>query len=317
MANTVDGVDARFREVEGLVFVIGAQKAGTTWLHGYFSWHPEVAFPRYKEFNYWNAFEGERSFANRLTKAYQDEMPKGFRNAVMLKLGKVPEGLSVRQSAVLSGYRALQSPKRPHAGYASAISGLQRKQTRLIGEACPQYSFLKAETFAEMKSLSPNTKFIYVMREPVARMVSSLKHQIRIDHGPNAYTPQLFADYVARALSAEHNFSMRHSRTDLVLERLDAVGADVFCTFYEHLFREQTIRDMCSFLDISYREGNFDNRVNADPAPEIPIDPSLKVAIASKLSNVYTFVKERFGKDVPDAWIAAEQRYLGEALSDA
>lgn len=38
--------DPRFGRVERLVFGIGAQKAGTTWLHRYLRAHPEVSCRR-------------------------------------------------------------------------------------------------------------------------------------------------------------------------------------------------------------------------------------------------------------------------------
>ena len=38
---------------------IGAQKAGTTWLYTHLNRHPDITFPRRKEYHFWNTWNGQ------------------------------------------------------------------------------------------------------------------------------------------------------------------------------------------------------------------------------------------------------------------
>jgi hypothetical protein len=38
---------------------IGAQKAGTTWLYSHLERHPDIVFPRRKEYHFWNTWNGK------------------------------------------------------------------------------------------------------------------------------------------------------------------------------------------------------------------------------------------------------------------
>ncbi len=127
--------------VRGLVFGIGAQKAGTTWLAQVLAAHPAVHMPR-KELHYWDVI--------RYPYTGWDQMGG-----------------------------AMATDPLDHGAYLAALTE-GRGRAELVAEMTPSYALCTAATFAEMAALHPDVRFVLVMRDPVGRLVAGLRHKMRL-----------------------------------------------------------------------------------------------------------------------------------------
>jgi hypothetical protein len=159
---------------------IGAQKAGTTWLHRNLAYHPDVWMPPVKEIHYFN-------LPSSLPLIIQISHPKRIRMR-----GFVLRGLSKRlrraqKQPTLNHKRAprpsLESKKvqnfrwylrllllpRNDKWYASLFSPGAGKVT---GDITPYYANLEKDRVASIYALMPDAKIIYLLRNPIHRLWS-------------------------------------------------------------------------------------------------------------------------------------------------
>ena len=146
---------------------IGAQKAGTTWLHRNLQAHPGVYMPR-KELHYFDRKANDPS--NALTRLFgRGELDARWRRQVRhwawVHLVKRPSLRDLRWD--------LNFYMRPYndAWYASVFEG---KGGRVAGEITPAYSTLDRQKVERIHGLMPDTKVIFFMRNPIERVWSQI-----------------------------------------------------------------------------------------------------------------------------------------------
>ena len=173
----------------------------------------------------------------------------------------------------------------------------------VVGEATPDYAALGEGAFRRMAALHPDTRFVFVMRDPVERLWSSVRHRyrthIREDH---ALGDRIRADF-ARALDpARGAFRMGdYARTIGALEA--AVGpARVHCMFYETMRSEEEISRLGAFLGVGEIPFEPERRVNAGTRVGVSPDPAALARAREIFDPVYAYVGRRFAAAVPDAW---------------
>ena len=301
-----DTIEARFASVDCLFFVIGAQKAGTTWLSHYFKMHPSVSVPEWKEHDYWNMAEG-RPHASRMLRAQADR--RKTEGTLRKFVSLLPFTLhSRRQQAITLALKVCDAPYPPYSAYADAILANVTDKTIAAGEVCPEYALLKAETYAKMASLSPNVRFIFVLRDPVKWFISGVKHSVRKSLGKKNCT----ADAVARGIETMSQTPatrvMSLSRYDQTMKQLEAsVPADhILYVFFEELFDQKTLHELCDFLGLPFVPGPTRRTANAAGGLEISVETKDQARIARALAPVYADMKHRFDRRLPSAWMESE-----------
>lgn len=288
--------DPRFREPACLFYGIGAQKAGTTWLHDYLSSHPDVAVPAmFKEQQYWNSvrpphndFILPESQSGRIWERTRIEILSRIRS------DPVTTEWAARQRGVLR-------PRDDHRDHATAILGHWQGE-HAVGEITPAYALLGQETFAEMAGLSDNVRFIFIMRDPIDRVLSAARMYHRQGKGAGPVIEQLIA-----AIDAEDAVLLAQSDYKRTITRLEAVVPRdrIAYLFYETLFDQTEIDRLCAHLGVSSHPADTDKvvfsyRDKTDDA--VPVDVTTR--LAEKLMPVYEFIRARFGEAVPDNWAA-------------
>jgi hypothetical protein len=141
---------------------IGAQKAGTTWLHSQLKQHPHVWLPLVKELHYFDSVHLGTS--NRMSRA------RAARKLQNLAQKPAPRAKDVAY------YKAIAELPWSDALYAHIFSkgaGLVR------GELTPSYCAIGEAGARHVQRLSPNGRIIYLIRDPVSRMMSSLRMAAR------------------------------------------------------------------------------------------------------------------------------------------
>ncbi len=285
-----------------LLFGIGATKAGTSWLHSYLAEHPACAMSEIKELHYFDALE-DGSHARQVSRmeATIERLTKDLarREKSGIKFGKMLDAID--KINVFEQWRDIVSKdsEDPDAylGFLSAPAG----DASLVGDITPAYALLPAARLKQMVATYPNTKFLYVMRDPVSRLWSNVRmvaaRKTPAGQDMLASAQALFDKVVDNAGSA----IMQRSDYADGLARLEAaVPAEKRkLVFYENLFDQDTIKDICAFLDIPYHPANTAKRVHE--GVKMPLDETRRARAQSVLAPQYAAVAARF-ETLPARW---------------
>lgn len=259
---------------------VGAQKAGTTWLHEYLGSLPEVDLGFMKEYHVFDQ------------KYVLDKTPNR-RNRLLNYL------ISFSGSDPLSmRYRF----RRNHKHYFSYFQQLIEKsdQACITGDITPSYAALPVNVFKYIKSSLEasgfRVKVIFLMRDPVSRCISANRmiSRRKLRESPEA------AVLEAELLEKRHqqvSFQIR-TRYDLTITNLEQVFApdELYLGFYEELFSDKAIAEICSFLELPFRPGNYDQVVHGSLVKnELP--ETSKSQVRNYYSEVYDFVLNKFGRE--------------------
>lgn len=303
--------DQRFAALDVLFFVIGAQKAGTSWLQAYLRRHPQVCVPVYKELNYWSTMRGGISAGRMLDRriAARDKGPA---------LVRLLRGLFRRDAdqSLLLVQKMFEKELPGHRGYADALFQKLDRQ-RIAGELNPQYALLEQATFAEMAALARDVRFAFVMRDPVSRYFSHLKHAVRAEHGESGVTAERVSDLWQRQLAAGPDaLCLRRSRYDDTIRKLEAaVRPDrIGYFFFETLFTQAEIDRFCRLIGAGSVSGAFDRVRNRGGGTSIPMRTDLAQATLESLAPTYAYLRDRFGDMIPASWQTPDATFAESAL---
>jgi hypothetical protein len=267
--------------------VIGAHRAGTTWLHRVLRKHPALWLPPVKELHYFDQLAAGRT--------WQDE--KRWRRALM------------------SGRRILDPwhlrylfGKRDDDWYASLF---HRGQARgaLTGEITPAYATLDEETFRRIQRINPQIKLIFVMRDPIGRAWSAINNGFRKSDlaGPLTLT-------YALERSQRPGFVARSAYTE-TMRRLEAIFSptQIHYGFFDALKDrpERFVADVLAFLGVSVDgagrllpKGAVNSAARSSPAPR-----EFQWRIAEQYLPMVEELCRRFDGP-PQTWRARYERLL-------
>jgi hypothetical protein len=134
--------------------VIGAQRAGTTWLHRVLRQHPALWLPPVKELHYFDRLDIKRTILS----------PKERRRVGLKRLASLDPWL------INYWFRT-----RDDAWYASLFRGAQAKGL-IAGEITPAYATLGEDMLRRIQRMNDKIKLIFVMRDPVDRAWSAVNN---------------------------------------------------------------------------------------------------------------------------------------------
>ena len=269
-----------------LLLCIGAQKAGTTWLADFLREHPEVHMPPVKEVHFFDA-----RFAPKWCAKYEEDMLAEFQHdvaALSLKNCGDP-AIQHKLHSMLLRFRMIANPQE----YIRFMSwGAQGRS--VLFEATPDYSMVNASGFQAMKNMHPDTRLVFLMRNPADRFWSSMKFNRK--HNPSFDIDARFDNLLTR-----EDFMLLTDYDRTIREALKHFPADrLHLEFYERLFDQGAIDKICAFAGVSPQKANFGGRSNASFAGDMPEDR--RQAAIRAYGRVYREIADRFGGDVPESW---------------
>jgi len=262
------------------VLGVGAQKAGTTWLHEYLGSLPEVDLGFMKEYHVFDQNHVQDTTPGR-KKRLKNYLDSFFRT----------DSLSIRHKF-----------RRNHKHYFSYFRKLVdgSSQVFITGDITPSYAALPVKVLRYIKSQLEKNGFrvrvIFLMRDPVARCISAnrMYSSPRLLESPG--DGALEAELLAKKYQ-QTRFQIR-TRYDLTIINLEQVftPGELYLGFYEELFSDKAIAEICSFLELPFRPGNYEQVVHGTLVKsELP--ETIKAQVRSYYSQVYDFVLNRFGQD--------------------
>lgn len=303
--------NTRFPDAATMVFCIGAQKAGTTWLYEALRTSTQVHFCRNKELHYFDVIAGraDMAIANRVKMvshlAAKLTPAPGPGNAKTLdQLREVTDLLTI--------YTGAPGDHGPYLRYL--LRGYQDQP--VVCDITPAYAILDSADFKEMATIG-QAKFLFLMRDPVDRMWSQIRMSVAVEH-PDLPKGEAFdAACVERAwvlmranrLSRIERANYRHT-----IEMLEAAvpGERIKYVFYDTLFAPETLDDICAFLGIAPIVADGSARRNAGRHAEIPND--IRHGFERAFARQYAFVHARFGDSVPAPWDCARRAARAQSL---
>lgn len=279
-----------------LFFGVGATKAGTSWLHSQLQAHPDCHLRSIKELHYFGLTTPQH-MARALRGAEADLA------AARIKAATDKRDYTLRRVADLTEWvQVLQAGPGAYDRYLAYVA--QGAGTRrLMGDVTPAYGLLPAETLTMMARLTPDVRFLYLMRDPVERLWSHVRMVcVRNDKAH-------FAEGALRMMEAilggqtggEIGGILTRGDYCAILDKLALAVPERqrLALFYEDMFAPGGLVPVAAFLGIGPITPAVQSRVHAGVPLELP--PDLLARARAFLQPHYDGVRHRLGT-VPAAW---------------
>lgn len=278
---------------------IGAQKSGTSWLNATLRQHPECHVPAFELHYFDGMFDAtEVRQINRRVKAIR---------AACERLRAAPgpdlaEPLAeIRELGRLLGMYA--GAAGDHSRYFEILLDGHAGQ-KVIGDITPSYGVLGEDGFRVMAATAPDTRFIFLMRDPVDRLWSSARQSFDSEDMSDADLYDRCMLFVKRAARKPGDRKLARSRYETTLAHLDAAvpAGRTLCLFYENLFTPAAMDRICGFLGIAPMQADFATGVNVGRGLKLRDEDAAR--IYDLLRPTYRATAARFGDALPDRWKA-------------
>ncbi len=290
-------------EAATLMFGLGATRAGSTWLYRYLAGHPECALPRVKELHYFSTMDygGRRRQIKRL-----DGIAKRAERRHAAAIGDRKAAIGVWRQDI-EGLRHLVSGEENTEAYLRFLQ--DGRNGRVYGDITPAYSLLSEDRLRMMSGLSERVKFVFMLRDPVDRLWSNICQAARIkaDKRGGVASASEVSD-IARGLFArwfggvETALILRSDYKSMLTRISNAIPREsLFVGYYERLFTNKTIAQICAFLGINQHPADFSHESNV--SDRIDMAPSDRAKAQRELQGQYEFVERFMEGDLPQRWI--------------
>ena len=205
--------------------VIGAQRAGTTWIHRVLRQHPALWLPPVKELKYFSNLSRKRTW-----------LDANERRRVKLKN---LEAFDLWHLRYLLGVRS-------DAWYARLFHEAQQRGL-IAGEVAPSYAVLDHDTFHRIHQMNDQIRLIFVMRDPVERCWSTATNAYRKGRFSELNLEQSLAWAKSKKVTARSSYLRTIERVSAVFPR-----HQLFCGFFDDLrdHPEQFVAELLKFLEV-------------------------------------------------------------------
>ncbi len=283
-----------------LMFGVGAPKCGTTWMHDYLATHPECHFRTFKEMHY---FSSLHNFQLNWLLGYLESRVERLERNAMANQGAKRERLLQEIVDARDYYDLMKKRVDDRVGYSRyLLEGIGPK--KLVGDITPAYGLLPVKVLKEMAATSVTSRFVYLIRDPVARLWSHVRMAVEQENVPSEQYEERSQELLRELLAGD-----KVRQRDL-LEYSDYAGAigrlrealpeeKVLIMFYEDLMTPAGVRRLCKFLGIRPHPGNVKKGVNTGRRAKLPED--LRAEMRRYLKPQYDFAAQYF-PSLPAAW---------------
>lgn len=269
------------------VFGVGAQKAGTTWLHYYLSRQSFSDFGFRKEYHVFDAAQTPRmGFAGRARKRTIAQLQKAT--------GDREEAFAVwRMNFILN----------PESYFDYFNSRFLRDDVRLTGDITPSYAMLEQEVFqtidTEFAHRGVRVFPIFLMRDPVYRLQSMVRMSLRDRDAPATKAQEITR--MERFLGRVG--AVKRGQYPETIENLHAVfGRErVYLGLYETLFTDAAARAMSDFLGLDLGPPPVTEKKNVSKTDNALTEDEYR-HFRQKLGPVYDGVADLTDLDIDKHW---------------
>jgi len=281
--------------------VIGAQKAGTTWLDRNLRTHPQIWLPPEKEVHF---FDLPRPLPFVALLIAPVRAARHWTKARLARdLAKVRTG---EQS--LSWYLRYYFLPRSRRWYSSLFTP---RAEQICGEITPRYATLPETEIKRIHRMMPDLKIVYLLREPIDRMWSDFAmFQGRRFGGKGLRQAD---DYAAECFLANPQ-NLAHSRYASNLERWEKFypASRIFIGYLEEICQcpENLLRRLYTFFgvapDLTATLARAHERINSKSYPAPHQDMAEK--LAGRLLEDTSKLHRKLGSRQTAAWLDRNRR---------
>jgi hypothetical protein len=284
---------------------VGAQKGGTTWLHGQLDACRNIDFGFRKEYHTFDSIgdSGPYKTINGSTNGFRDHRIKKI-----LKLheaGKLGKNLGPKRKK--SKHTALELAFMDNTNhYFDYFDYLYLKDPKVeaVGDITPNYAILSPKTFRHikrgLKERGFTVKVLFLMRDPVERAWSLARMRRRNLRQEN----QLNFDELNHIISAPENDCINtKSRYENTIRSLEKAfnPKNIYYGFYETLFNSNSHNAIQNFLGINLQPFGTSEIFNASPKT-VNISLELNQELVPKFMSTYEYILKRFGPSMRTIW---------------
>lgn len=249
---------------------VGAQKAGTSWLHAALNDRPEVDMGFRKEYHIWDA------------KMHPDLFGKFV--ASPAKKGERADRALRRQMQTRKG------------AYEHYFAGLITKKIRVTGDITPTYSALSAEEYAlirqRLEAAGFDVRVVFLMRDPVQRVWSALRMMRRDKSKKKEMTDDQFYALFLERLEKPGNIARTDYSATVENLRKAFDASQLYFGFYENMFEKGSIEAISAHLGVDLT--GFDTGTIVNASPKAPIPSELDAKCRTLHSEVYDYCAKEF-----------------------
>jgi len=268
------------------VFGVGAQKAGTTWLHQYISSHDFSDFGFRKEYHVFDAAEDKKgSFyikAKRRAEVASRSVP-----------------VSERGMRIIQRYSFIEDFQKYFDFFMNLLN---QDGICLTGDMTPNYAHLREEVYSsidwEFSTRGVSVLPVFVMRDPVYRLQS----QVRMSFRNSGLTP-IKSHEISRMSKFMNRNNFLKDSYPYTLERIFKVfGRErVFVDLYEHMFTSGFRDRLSNFLEVNLSAPPVHSFTNVSKTGN-DLTESEYWEFREMMKDTYSRVGELTGMDVNKFW---------------
>ena len=280
-----------------VLFCLGANKAGTTWLYNYLARHPQCRLPSIKELHYFDAYSFGRLAAERARIAdRRSSLADDLANAE----GSRAKAKAAQLQEIDDWAKVIAQDSRDDDAYRSFLFS-RTKDARLVADVTPAYALLPEPVLAQMQALAKSVRFLYILRDPIDRLWSNIRmNAARIAANADQLATHAFRMFDAWAEGGEGAVAKRSDYQGTLARLASAVlPAGLRVEFYERLFTTEAIDRLCAFLGLKPHPADFSQAVHAGVA--VPLDAARHMRARQALAPQYEYVRQTIG-DLPPRW---------------
>ena len=285
-----------------LLYCVGATKAGTTWLYRYLHDHPQCAMPAVKEAHYWDTFDAETCEKQLVTyRVRLREMRAAKTVAHNDGRDWQVQNLDRRISDMKALIETLEGDRFDDRAYAAWLMD-GRKGAVVVGDITPNYATLSDDDLARMRDLSPTTKFLYLIRDPLDRLWSHIRMQARRQRQEHEQYEKKSNNILYRILNRGHETHiLERGDYPKIIRKLRRVIPEgrLMIQFTEDLFTAEGLAKVCEFLGIKPVAAAVVRPANE--GPEVVMLDKLRPRALGLLNEHYEWVARNVGP-LPQRW---------------
>ncbi|EAR52810.1 hypothetical protein OG2516_01249 [Oceanicola granulosus HTCC2516] len=288
----------------GLLFGVGATKAGTSWLYRALADHPEARLPTVKEAHYWDSFAPEAR-AHQAKVFRRQRAAFARQQAQFAEVGNARRADNFRQRGedMDALIEVIEGPRDDDSAYRDWLLR-DAGGARLVADLTPAYGLLPEPMLERMLATAEDAKVIYLVRDPLARLWSHVRMlaERRLGEGEtleakaNMILSRIVRQGGEQHVTARGDYAATVARLRRVVPRERLMVA--FC---EEMFTPAGWEAICAFLGLTPAPAALGRRVHEGPRAEMRED--LVAPALDLLGPQYEWVAEHVGP-LPARWQA-------------
>jgi len=273
---------------------VGAQKAGTTWLHSQLSHNSNIDFGFRKEYHVFDAFGDQKNA----------KIKRRLVRHVLEKKKNKSLGINANQKCFYLKLLSFLDNTQNYFDYFDYLY-LKNDAVELVGDITPSYALLESNIFEHIKSELEKrdfeVKLVFLMRDPYERIWSNYRMGKRNNSLKGINMTE--EDEEGLRMSYQNSGIKRRTEYQRTVEELEKVFSpkNIHYGFYENLFTEEGYGALSSFLGIDLLKPDFDYEVNVSPKTK-DISESLKSEICNCYKETYMAIDKMSDGKSKELW---------------